>query len=84
VDDGSGVAQDFPRAIGKALSPVVGSYFNSLLEIKKVRKDGQITRVINTVPTGTLGVKNTAPFRVASTLPLATGLADYFTAVRGS
>jgi len=84
VDDGSGVAQDFPRAIGKALSPVVGSYFNSLLEIKKVRKDGAITRVINTVPTGTLGVKNTAPFRVANALPLATGLADYFTAVRGS
>ena len=40
IDDGSGAQQDFPRAIGKALSPIIGSYFNNLLEIKKVGQRG--------------------------------------------
>lgn len=83
IDDGSGALQDFPRAVGKALSPIIGSYFNSLLEIKKVGRGEALKRVLKTIPTGTLGVKNTAPFRVASEYPLETGLAQYFAAVRG-
>lgn len=83
IDDGSGTIQDFPRAVGKALSPVIGSYFNSLLEIKKSGRGDALKRVIRTVPTGTLGVKNTAPFKVAAEYPLENGLAEYFKATRG-
>lgn len=83
LDDGSGVQQDFPRAIGKALSPIIGSYFNNLLEIKKVGRGETLKRVLKTIPTGTLGVKNTAPFRVKAEYPLESGLAEYFQAVRG-
>jgi hypothetical protein len=79
----SGIQQEFPRAIGQKLSPVMGSYFNTLLEIKKTGYGANMKRVINTVPTATLGVKNTAPFRVPSTYDLHDGLAQYFAAVRG-
>jgi hypothetical protein len=54
------------------------------LQIKKTGQGSSLKRTIHTVPTGTLGVKNTAPFRVKSEYGLETGLAEYFAAVRGS
>lgn len=78
-----GTFQDFPRAVGKAIGPVIGSYFNTLLEIRTTGQGGTRKHLIRTIPTGTLGVKNTAPFKVANEYPIETGLADYFKAVRG-
>jgi AAA domain len=83
-DMADGTQKDFPKAVGKALSPDVATYFNTLLEVKIIGRGDTMRRVIKTVPTGTLGVKNTAPFRVPAEYPLETGLAQYFSAVRGS
>jgi hypothetical protein len=84
VEQSDGTFQDFPRAVGKALSPIIGSYFNSLLEIRKTGQGQALKRTIHTVPTGTLGVKNTAPFKVKEQYALESGLAEYFAAVRGT
>jgi hypothetical protein len=84
VEQSDGTFQDFPRAVGKALAPVIGTYFNTLLEIKKIGQGSAMKRVIRTVPTGSLGVKNTAPHKVPAEYELSDGLAQYFQAVRGA
>lgn len=78
-----GTQKDFPKAVGRALSPDIATYFNTLLEVKIVGRGESAKRVIKTIPTGTLGVKNTAPFKVQAEYDIATGLAEYFKAVRG-
>ncbi len=79
IESSDGVPRDFPLALGRALGPLMGTYVNSLLTISKSGN----TRKIKTIPSGTLGVKNTAPFKVKPEYPLESGLADYFAAVRG-
>lgn len=67
---------------GKALSPTVGRYFNAIL-LADIEGSGQSARrLIRTVPHGNIGLKNANPVRVKPSYPLATGLADYFAAVR--
>ncbi len=80
VEGQDGVPRDYPLSVGKALAPLLGTYVNSLLTISQVGNN----RKIKTVPSGTLGVKNTAPFKVKPDYPLDTGLADYFAAVSGA
>lgn len=84
----SGVPTEFPLTIGNALNPEVAIYFGSLLKIERqkrlVNNKQEEFRVIRTVPTSPLGVKNAAPFSVKPDYPLETGLADYFAAVRGA
>ena len=83
VEDTDGVSRDFPKAPGKAIAKDIATYFGSLLYITKTGVGTNVKRVLKTVPTGTLGVKNTAPFRVAPEYPIESGLASYFAAVRG-
>jgi len=84
VEDADGVDRDYPKAPGKALAKDIATYFGSLLFVTKSGSGANLKRIIRTVPTGTLGVKNTAPFRVEAEYALSTGLAQYFKAVRGS
>lgn len=68
---------------GKALSPTVGRYFNAAL-LADIEGSGQSARrIIRTVPHQNIGLKNANPAKVKPVYPLATGLADYFAAVRG-
>lgn len=67
---------------GKALSPTIGRYFNAVL-LADIEGTGQATRrLIRTVPHLNIGLKNPAPGSVKPSYPLATGLAEYFQAVR--
>jgi len=83
----SGVPTEYPMSIGQALAPQIATYFGSLLKIEKVKrlvKDKQVyEHVFKTIPTSPLGVKNSSPFNVRPEYPLESGLAEYFTAVRG-
>lgn len=69
---------------GKALSPVIGRYFNSVLLVDIEGSGAGTRRIIRTVPHENIGLKNSAPGSVRPTYPIATGLADYFAAVRGT
>lgn len=73
----------YPSAIGKALSPQIPRYFNSML-LAKVEGSGSATRnMLYTKPIGIVGAKSSAPTSTPNSYPLATGLAEYFKAVRG-
>lgn len=67
---------------GRALSPIVGRYFNSVLMVEITGTGSSARREIVTVPTGNIGLKNSAPGLVKPRYALATGLAEYFAAVR--
>lgn len=67
---------------GRALSPIVGRYFNSVLMTEITGQGTSARRELVTVPTGNIGLKNSAPGLVKPRYPLATGLAEYFAAVR--
>lgn len=68
---------------GKAFSPMVGRYFNSLLMADMVGYGTALRRVIRTVPWENIGLKNSAPGLVKPEYSLETGLAEYFAAVTG-
>jgi len=68
----------YPSAIGRALSPFIPRYFNTVLYCKPVGRQHKIF----TRTQGVVNVKSSAPLKVAPDYPLETGLADYFKAVR--
>lgn len=74
--------QGYPSAIGRALSPHIPRYFNSVLFAKTVGSGQAARHKIYTVSQGTVNVKSSAPLSVAPEYPLETGLADYFAALR--
>ncbi len=68
---------------GRALSPIVGRFFNSVLMVDMIGTGEHARRQIVTVPTGNIGLKNSAPGLVKAKYSLETGLAEYFAALRG-
>jgi hypothetical protein len=72
----------FPAAIGRALSPHIPRYFNSVL-LTQVQGTGSAARhKLFTRSQGVVNAKTSAPLRVAPDYPIETGLADYFKAVK--
>lgn len=72
----------YPSAIGKALSPMIPRYFNSMLLARTEGAGSGARRMIYTKPIGVVSAKSSAPLGTPTSLPLATALADYFKAVR--
>lgn len=72
----------FPETLGKALSPNIGRYFNTMLLAKTVGVGTKERRVISTQSAPSLELKTTCPLRVKPEYDLATGLAEYFAAER--
>ena len=68
----------YPSALGRALPPKVGSYFNSVL---RVRTKGN-RKVIETRSSDGVELKNPAPILVPPELDLEHGLAKFFTIVQ--
>jgi hypothetical protein len=68
---------------GRALSPTIGRYFNAVLLADIVGSGQSTRRVIRTIPFENIGLKNPAPGIAKPEYPQATGLAEYFAAVRG-
>jgi AAA domain len=83
MGEDNGPQRGYPNTLGKALPPIVGRYFNSILLAQSSGTGSALKRQIWTTPRGVVELKNTAPTRVAVSYPLETGLADYFKAVRG-
>jgi len=74
VDTEDGKRKGYPNAIGSALSPKIGSWFNSMALCTMKGKE----RVIQTAPTGQIDLKNPAPFAMLPEYPISTGLAEFF------
>ena len=72
-----------PATLGRALSPKIGVFFNSVLFLKRSGTNASAKREFFTSPQGVVEVKNSAPFSVKTSYPIETGLADFFRDVRG-
>jgi hypothetical protein len=73
-----GMLKGYPMSVGAALSPKIPAYFNSVALCQTV--NGK--RTIQTVPTNMIDLKNPAPFAMAPSYPIGTGLADFFRVLR--
>jgi hypothetical protein len=79
-----GTTQGFPTSVGSALGPSIPTYFNNIALMDKEGIGSSIKRIIRTIPTAIISLKNSAPFAMAPTYPIETGLADFFAKVRGT
>lgn len=78
-----GTVQGFATSIGKALGPKIPRYFNTLLAVEAKGQGANVKRVIRTLPTGLLTLKNPAPMKVEAEYPIETGLATLFSKLSG-
>lgn len=80
--DQLGVMKGFPRTVGKAINSVVGGYFNCIVQLETVLASPP-RRIIKLNSTGIVDLKNPVAFDLpVAELPIETGMADLFAAVR--
>src|SRR5690606_12301606 len=63
----------FPAALGKALPPKVGRYFNAMLEVRRSGAGSAVRRSIHTVPASMLELKNPNPAKVKPQYDISDG-----------
>ncbi len=73
-----GTMKGFPSSVGQALGPTIPAYFDNMALCQTVAGK----RIIQTAPTALVDLKNPASFRMAPSLPIETGLADFFKTLR--
>lgn len=83
IGEENGVQKGYPLALGKALPPKIGRYFNSALMATSMGQGAGQKRKILTSTRGLVELKNSAPLKVKPEYDLATGLAEYFYALHG-
>jgi hypothetical protein len=82
IGEENGPQHGYPASLGKALSPKIGRYFNTVLLTRTTGQGTNTKRQILTNSTGMVELKTTAPSRVEASYPIETGLADYFKTIR--
>jgi hypothetical protein len=83
IEDSLGMKKAHPMALGKALPPKIGTYFNTMLTTKTKGTGDNAARIIRTTPDGSLDVKYPMPpGGLPAELPIATGLASVFKALQ--
>lgn len=70
------------NSIGKSLGPDIPKYFNNMCLADSKGSGTSVKRTIQTVPTPLLSLKTAAPWKLEKSLPLETGLAQIFAALR--
>lgn len=73
-------AKGYPAAIGRALSPMMGKFFNDVYVAMQSGSGQAVRRKIVTVPTDNISAKNSA--YVEKEYNITTGLAEIFCALR--
>ena len=84
IEGSDGSYRGYANTIGKALGPLVPTYFNNMILAKSTGGGSNAKRTIQTVPTSLIDLKNSAPFKVDAELPLGTGLATLFNKLKES
>lgn len=69
-----GTMKGFPSSVGQALGPTIPAYFDNMALAQTV--GGK--RTIQTAPTALVDLKNPVAWKMLPTLPIETGLADFF------
>jgi hypothetical protein len=73
----------YTSALGSALGPKLPKYFNNLFLAESKGSGDNVKRIVRTVPTGIVDLKNEAPFSIPKELPLETGMATIFSTLKG-
>lgn len=73
----------YPSAIGRALSPRIGKYFNNVLYAKESGVGGNVRHEIYTRVTDGISVKTSRPWALEQRYSNATALAEIFATLRG-
>lgn len=73
----------YPATLGKALSPRMGTYFNTIVLAKTTGQGANERHKIITRSTGGIELKNSAPLTIKQEYPLETGMAEIFRLLRG-
>ncbi len=84
AEDGSSIFSSpdgYPSAIGRALSPQMGKYFNDQYIVRATGSGSAVQRVISTVPQEGVIAKNSV--YLEREYPVSSGLAEIFAALRG-
>lgn len=74
----NGISKGFVSAIGKALGPKIPRFFNTMLLSETSGAGKRVKRLIKTLPTGLIDLKNPAPMRIEAEYPVETGMAEIF------
>lgn len=77
IDMPDGTVKAYPTSIGKALSPTIPRYFNTTVLVRQQKE-------ILTTSTPLIDLKNPVSWKLDKPLPLATGLATLFNALKGN
>lgn len=77
-DRPDGTMKGYPSSVGKALGPTIPAYFENMALCQIMAGK----RIVQTVPTALVDLKNPAAFKMAPSLPIETGLADFFKTIR--
>lgn len=83
VEQRDGTLQGFASSIGKALGPKIPRYFNTLASLETKGQGASVKRIIRTMPTNLLTLKNPAPMKIEAEYPIETGLATLFSKLSG-
>lgn len=78
VDNPDGTKKGYPTAVGSALSPQIPRYFNSVA----LAQTQAGKRTIQTAPTAMIDLANPASFKMLPTMPIETGLGQFFETLR--
>ena len=81
-DGPDGSTRGYANSIGKALGPIIPTYFNTMLLAKSQGIGKSVKRTIETAPTTLLDLKNPVPFKIEQTYPLETGLSTIFATLK--
>jgi hypothetical protein len=74
-----GTMKGFPASIGSALNSTIPAYFECMV----LAHVAGGKRIIQTIPSALVDLKNPAAFKMAATLPVETGLAGFFETLKG-
>jgi hypothetical protein len=83
--DGSGGGKSYPSAVGRALGPIIGSYFDNLIMSRSSGTGDKIKRTIRLTSTAEIDLKSPAALNIeGNDLPLETGLAELFKQIKSN
>jgi hypothetical protein len=82
ISEFGGLNKGYANAIGQALGPILPRYFNTMIQAESQGSGVNVKRQIKTLPTGIIELKTPAPFKIDAALPLGTGLATIFKALK--
>jgi len=78
-----GTVRGYANSIGKALGPIIPTYFNTMVLARSSGSGMNVKRSIITAPTSMIDLKNASPFRIDAELPLSTGVGTLFEKLKG-